>query len=63
MANYAMIASDAVVNVCIWDGITPFDPGGGISLVPLADLPPGVWIGWTKADGGTWSAPPPPDDG
>ncbi len=61
MADYAMIESATIINICIWDGVTPFDPGTEIPLTPLADLPPGVSIGWTLS-GGTWSAPPLPGD-
>ena len=58
--NWLVIRNDRVVNVIVWDGISPYDPGDGIELVPSDDTP-GVGIGWTRIDG-TWTAPEILDD-
>lgn len=47
-----------VANAIVWDGVTPFDPGEGFTVIPQ---PEGVWIGWTR-DGETWIAPLPESD-
>ena len=54
--NWLAIKGDRVVNVIVWDGISPYDPGDGIELVPSDDTP-GVGIGWTRNADGTWTAP------
>ena len=33
--HYAVVADGKVVNVIVWDGVQPFDPGAGVTLVPL----------------------------
>ncbi|HEY4112852.1 MAG TPA: hypothetical protein VGM17_02220 [Rhizomicrobium sp.] len=54
-AKYALLdAIGTVTNVVEWDGVTPYDPGAGLTIEVLPD---GVWIGWTKNAGGTWSPP------
>lgn len=41
MAAYAIVdAAGVTLTVAEWDGVTPFDPGPGLSLVPAADAPP-----------------------
>jgi hypothetical protein len=36
--RYAVIDIDGtVVNVIVWDGVTPYDPGEGLTLVPMAE--------------------------
>jgi hypothetical protein len=52
--RYAIIRDGAVVNIALWDGITPWSPGAGL-LVVLA--PAGVDIGWLYD--GQFSPPPP----
>jgi hypothetical protein len=44
--HYAIIKDNRIVNVCVWDGVTPFNPDG--ELVSLADLPAGAWTGWER---------------
>lgn len=47
MARYAVLNSDnVVVNVIEWDGVTPYDPGEGLTLqfVPTVDIGR-VWDG------------------
>lgn len=72
--KYALVDVDGlVVNVVLWDGVSEFDAGAGMSLVSLpfemATDDDGVEYrqylagpGWTF-DGTDWIAPPPdPDD-
>lgn len=55
--TYAVInASNVVVNLCLWDGVSDFSPGGGLTLALLSSLPAGVGIGWALVSG-TWTAP------
>ena len=37
LSDYAVVddATALVVNVIVWDGVQPFDPGEGVTLVPL----------------------------
>ena len=35
LADYAVVADGKVVNVIVWDGVQPYDPGEGVTLVPL----------------------------
>lgn len=47
MARYAVLNQDnVVVNVIEWDGVTPYDPGEGLTLqfVPTVDIGR-VWDG------------------
>ena len=47
MARYAVLNADnIVVNVIEWDGVTPYDPGEGLTLqfVPTVDIGR-VWDG------------------
>lgn len=46
-------AAGTVINIILWDGVTPFDPGEGCTLTPQ---PGGVDIGWRRAGEG-WAAP------
>lgn len=52
--RWAHIEGDEVINVSLWDGVTPFDPG-----CELVELPEGspVGPGWSR-DGSEWIAPP-----
>jgi hypothetical protein len=43
------------VNVCVWDGSTPYSPAGVAQLLPCADNL-GVSFGWALIDG-VWQAP------
>lgn len=43
-----------VINIIIWDGITPYDPG--YTLIPCTDAPHATY-GWQLIDG-QWVAPP-----
>lgn len=56
MAHYALIQDGAVNNICEWDGVTPHDPGHGLTLTPLCALPAGASIGWTQSPDGSWHA-------
>jgi hypothetical protein len=59
--NYLMLRDEdnRVVNVIVWDGVTPYEHDG-MTLLP-ADDHPGVWVGWRFVDG-EWVAPPEPDE-
>jgi hypothetical protein len=37
--KYATIdaLSQVVTNICVWDGVTPFDPGAGLYLIQIQD--------------------------
>jgi hypothetical protein len=59
MASYAIIQNNEIINVCEWDGETPFSPGAGMTLTLLSALPAGATIGWTLS-GSVWSAPTSP---
>jgi hypothetical protein len=55
--GYAHVVDGAVVNVSMWDGVTLFDPGEGVALVPLPYVEQDgerfytAGIGWDYADG------------
>jgi hypothetical protein len=59
LTDYAVVddATAKVVNVIVWDGVQPFDPGDGLTLVPLPfEEEDGVrrytgGIGWDYTDG------------
>ena len=55
MEKYALIENGTVVNVILWDGVTPWDPPEGQTAVALAET--GAWLGWTY-DGTNFSPPP-----
>ena len=48
-------ADSVVVNISIWDGVTPYSPAGVSQLLPCEDNP-GVSFGWKIVDG-IWEAP------
>ncbi len=57
MENYAQVQNGIVINVCVWDGVTPFDPGDSITLILIpADSP--AWIGWGYTVDGEFTALP-----
>ena len=41
--HYAMIENGIVFNVAVWDGVTPWEPGCEVVLIPEDSL---AWIGW-----------------
>ena len=53
--RYAQIKDNLVINVIVWDGKTPYDPGEGITLVKCPDT---VGGGFTY-DGKKFTAPAP----
>ena len=53
--RYAQIKDNVVINVIVWDGETPYDPGEGITLVKCLDI---VGGGFTY-DGKKFTAPAP----
>ena len=57
MTRYAVIESDVIVNVIVWDGEEPYQ-----SDAELLELPPesALGIGWTR-NGDEWDAPPRPE--
>lgn len=58
--RYAVIdAGGIVVNIILWDGVSPYDPGAGLTLVPDTD-PPAAQIGGTHNQDGTFSPPAQP---
>jgi hypothetical protein len=60
--KYLTLNTDGlVINVIIWDGTTPYNPGQGDTLIALTDAPQGAWTGWTYING-VWTPPPAPPD-
>lgn len=57
-SQYAIVESGVVVNMVLWDGITPWEPKEGHQAVALPQGAPAA-IGWSW-DGTTFS---PPADG
>ena len=53
-------AHGVVINISIWDGVSPYTPAGVAQLL-LCDENPGVSFGWKIVDG-MWEAPPPPEN-
>jgi len=56
--RYAMMNGDTVINVALWDGKTPWEPGCEVVELPQA-FPVGP--GWTRS-GSEWIAPPEPEE-
>lgn len=48
-------AEGVVINISIWDGISPYTPAGVAQLLPC-DENPSVSFGWKIVDG-MWEAP------
>lgn len=42
--NYAVIENQVVINVIVWDGVTPITLPQGQTLQRIGDS--GAWIGW-----------------
>ena len=40
MATYAVVSGGFTVNTIVWDGKTPYNPGSGITVVPVISAPP-----------------------
>ncbi|WP_413726832.1 hypothetical protein [Sodalis sp. RH16] len=57
MANYAEIQNGVVINVCVWDGVTPFDAGDDIPPILIPENSQ-AWIGWGYTAPGGFAAPP-----
>jgi hypothetical protein len=59
--RYALVRSTdgAVVNVCVWDGVTPW--GSTLPSISAVECPEEVGPGWSY-DGGEWIPPQPPAD-
>lgn len=59
MDRYLLIKDDVVVNVTVWDGVSPWDPPEGVTL----QLDPGgVGPRWTRQPDGTFAPPPAPQE-
>jgi hypothetical protein len=48
-------AEGVVINIVVWDGVTPYTPAGIAQLLPC-DYNPGVSFDWKIVDG-MWEAP------
>jgi hypothetical protein len=59
--KYAIVddATKVVVNMIVWDGVTPYTPPAGTTLVNVDGIPCG--IGWTEQPDGSFL--PPEDNG
>lgn len=53
---WALVATDTIVNLISYDGVSPFTPPAGHTL---EQVPDGVGIGWRRA-GEVWEPPAPP---
>jgi len=53
--RHALIKDGTVINVIMWDGESPYDPGEGVTIKPCSDL---VGGGFTY-DGKKFTAPEP----
>lgn len=67
--GYAHVKDGLVVNVSVWDGVQRYQPGDGVTLVPLPyeDDEDGerrytAGIGWTYRDGQFVDNRPEPQD-
>jgi hypothetical protein len=62
LKTMAMIQNGTIINVAVWDGVTPWNPQNdipGLTLVDITVNSNGVGIGYTTPDGGqTFVAPP-----
>lgn len=53
--------SDGVVeNAIKWDGESEYDPGAEYDLEAVSGEPGCPWIGWTRENDGSFTAPPEP---
>lgn len=57
MSQYALIKDNMLLNICEWDGISPFNPGDGVTLMPMSSMPSSLQVGSTRDGEGTWSPP------
>lgn len=55
-SNYALVNNGTVVNVIEWDGVSPYSPPSGSTVVPVSG---NVGIGWSYTNG-TFTAPAAP---
>lgn len=67
LRNYAHVVEGVVINVSVWDGVQPYEPGDGVAMVPLpytTDADGTIayqgGIGWTYVDGAFVPPPLPP---
>lgn len=58
MAKYAIIKDEKVINVCVWDGVSEWQPPEGTQAVKL-DAEQLADEGYSYING-TFIAPPPP---
>ena len=50
--RYLIINTDGlIVNVIIWDGISPYTPDNGSTLLPTDQAPQGAGVGWAFING------------
>lgn len=59
--RYAVILDGVVQSIIIWDGVSPYDPGPGRTLVALNGRRVGPDYLYDEATD-TFTAPPPPED-
>lgn len=58
MNNYAVInQQNEIVNAILWDGVSPYDPGEGLTLIEAGDLT--IYIGGTYDASSPWKFIPP----
>jgi len=55
MKRIAMIKDGVVENICIWDGISVWNPGDNYLLIDVTQIP--CEIGWISNQDGTFSDP------
>ena len=61
--RYAIVddATKVVQNVIVWDGVTPFTPPAGTTLVNVDGIPCGP--GWIEQPDGSFTPPPEEQNG
>ena len=60
--RYAIVddKTKVVLNICIWDGVSPYTPPAGTTLVNVDGIPCGP--GWIQQPDGLFVPPPEPDN-
>lgn len=52
--RWLVLNGNTVENIVLWDGVSEWTPGDGLTLEPYQD---GVHIGYVKNEDGTFSIP------
>lgn len=52
--RYLIVSNNKVINICVWDGVTPWSPEDGQTVYKD---PGGVQVGWAMNQDGTFYKP------